>query len=279
MSSDSQVYARKLRDRTPIKPRARQAPYNPVDQEKYKKRVIEGKDYEGFNPQSLSDLKGDQQQETMPPPNVTDRYGEELTRVLKDNGCSIDDSIIKELWEETKKGIQPNETDTLVNTSVRWFLLGQTNLETQINSQNMRYAQTALPNYVTGLANTAAAMTAAVQTLEKLIPGLEKNYSVDTMAERHMMTLATSIYRSKTQAERYRVLVDFLVNEMGYSGFYEDIVSPKHNGFAIGVIKAINTDVASAVSTFGVSKFPSLQGQLKKDKRQLQDTLANRSIS
>ncbi|QUI75402.1 phosphoprotein [Joa yellow blotch virus] len=279
MSLQDAVYTRRLRERTPSNKRTRNSTPDPSEQEKYKKRVLEGKEYNDFNPQSLTDLKDDQVQATMAPPGTRNDLSEELIQLLKENGNSVGDELVKELWARTPKSISPSDAEVVMNNSVKWFILGQTNYETQSNVQSLRYAQTSLPNYVTGLANTASALTAVVQRLEKVVPGLEKNYTVDGMTEHEMMSMASSIYRSKSPKERYRVLVDFLVNEMGYADLYSHLASSHHTQFAMGIITATNTEVASAVSIFGSSKLPSLKDQMEKDRAQLLKAISAQNLA
>ncbi|ARJ54293.1 phosphoprotein [Potato yellow dwarf virus] len=278
MSGTSPAKSRKLRDKTPGKPLARPAPYSPEEQAKYKKRVIEGKEYNEFNPQSLEDAKQDAGQDMPPTTPPLHNSFEDLVQLIRDNGGNVDESILKEIWDETPKGTSADDLRASVNACARWFMLGQTNYETLSNVQTVRYAQTALPNYVTGLANTASAMTSAIQRLEKILPGLEKSYDANNMTEGEMVTMALSIYRSKTSTEKYRMIVDYLVNEVGYTDFYSDMTSPVYKDFAVERIRSVDPEVVAAITIFSSSKLPSLGDRIIRDRKALQTSLSKRMV-
>ncbi|ADE45270.1 phosphoprotein [Potato yellow dwarf virus] len=268
--------SRKLRDRHPSKPLARSAPYDPVKQAKYKKQVLEGNKYEDFNPQSLTDIKNDSNPPIMAPVNPEGTKFSELCQMLKEQGNTVSDSVIRPLWDATPKGQTTEENDDAVKAAVGWFNLGQTNLETQINLQNMRYAQTSLPNFVSGLANTASALTSVVQKLENVLPSLEKSYHINSMSEADKINLALSIYKNKNQGEKYRMISDFLVNELGYSEFYNDMMSPHYKNFALQQLRTVTPEIVAAVSCFGLHNFPSLKDRMLQAQKTLRDAISGR---
>lgn len=74
------------------------------------------------------------------------------------------------------------------------------------------------------------------------------------------------------------MIVDYLVNEVGYTDFYSDMTSPVYKDFAVERIRSVDPEVVAAITIFSSSKLPSLGDRIIRDRKALQTSLSKRMV-